>query len=90
MTQKGTNSKLYSLHAGFIPHCFKGSEDLEFSFAILDADHYLPTVDALKWIWPRINSGGLLALDDYYFDLNSLASKAINEFMDTHEDFEVF
>ncbi|MCM8537796.1 MAG: class I SAM-dependent methyltransferase [Lentisphaeraceae bacterium] len=90
LSKKDIPSSTYSLNAGFIPECFVESENTRFSFAILDVDHYQPTVEALKWLWPRINTGGLLALDDYYPDLDSLASKAINEFMKNNNNFEIF
>ena len=75
----GIPREWYQVHAGFIPHCFDGV-DVRFAFAILDVDHYDPTRDALAWLWPRMNQGGILALDDFIPGQEVYATVAIQEF----------
>jgi len=82
MHKAGVARESYTMWAGFVPACFNTvPPGLRFSFVILDVDHYQPTVDALQWLVPRINTGGILALDDYVAGGQSLASKAIGEFL---------
>jgi hypothetical protein len=80
----------YQLHAGYIPDCFTDVPDaVRFSFALLDVDHYEPTVQALDWIWPRLNATGVLALDDFLPSHEILATRAIKEFLRRQNDFDI-
>lgn len=89
MTKAGITRELYEVWPGYVPDCFaKVPEALRFAFAILDVDHYQPTVDALRWLPARISDRGILALDDYLPHTNSMASKAIKEFLATDHGFE--
>jgi len=89
MDEAGVRRDSYRLWVGFIPECFRDAPDaLRFAFAILDVDHYQPTVDGLKWLAPRISPGGILALDDYLEGYTTLASGAIKEFLATKPDFD--
>lgn len=89
MEKSSVRRDSYRLWAGFIPECFKDVPDsLRFALAILDVDHYQPTVDGLKWLAPRISPGGILALDDYLEGYTTLASGAIKEFLATKPDFD--
>ena len=51
---------------------------LRFAFVHLDADLYEPTIEALKFFYPRMNVRGMIVIHDY----NSLpgARKAVDEF----------
>ena len=44
----------------------------------LDADWYEPTLIALRFLWPRLSSGGVLIVDDYGH--HSGAARAVDEF----------
>jgi O-methyltransferase len=80
----------YQLHAGYIPDCFADvPASFRLSFAVLDVDHYEPTVEALDWLWPRLNLGGLLALDDFLPEYEILATRAIKEFLRARADFDL-
>lgn len=82
MDKAGVAREHYRLWAGYVPACFSAvPAALRFSFVILDLDHYQPTIEALKWLAPRITAGGILALDDYIPTGTGLASKAIREFL---------
>ena len=88
MTKAGVARERYTLWAGYVPDCLnKAPSDLRFSFVILDLDHYQPTVEALAWLQPRINPGGILALDDYVPGGTGLATKAIREFRASDRSF---
>jgi len=89
MTEAGVERNCYELWPGYVPDCFAALPlDRRFSLAILDVDHYHPTVDALRWLSPRISRQGILALDDFLPHADILASKAIKEFLLTNHDFE--
>ncbi len=82
MDKAGVERERYRMWAGYVPDCFSTVPPaLRFSLVILDLDHYQPTVEALVWLTPRINAGGILALDDYVPGGTALASKAIREFL---------
>jgi hypothetical protein len=89
MSEAGVKRKCYELWPGYVPDCFAGvPSDQKLSLAILDVDHYHPTVDALRWLSPRISPQGILALDDFLPHADILASKAIKEFLLTEHGFE--
>ena len=70
------------IHVGYIPDVLDGivCDDL-FSFAHLDLDHYTPTLDALRWVWPRMAKGGVVICHDYFIGKGGLASLAIDTFV---------
>jgi hypothetical protein len=89
MTEAGLGRDCYEIWPGYVPDCFTAvPPDRHFSLAILDVDHYHPTVNALCWLAPRISPMGILALDDFLPHANILASKAIKEFLLTKHNFE--
>ncbi len=49
---------------GFIPDTFDGIDD-RFAFVSLDMDLYQPTLDGLRWFWPRMERGGCIFVHDY-------------------------
>lgn len=65
---------------GFVPEILADVPDGPFAFAHVDPDHYAPTVAALEWLDSRMMPGGVLVADDYFPNLDALASKAIKEF----------
>lgn len=75
----------YSMHVGYVPKCFAGADDLRFSLVFIDLDLYAPTVDAIGWAWPRLNPGGVLALDDVFPGRGTFAGLAVDEFLAAHE-----
>ena len=91
MTASGVDRARYDVWPGYVPECFaRVPENLRFSWAIVDLDQYQPTADALRWVPARINTGGILALDDYVPVVNrgKLATRAIDEFLATAHGFE--
>lgn len=54
-----------SIHKGLIPETFKGLEDSKIAFAFVDLDLYQSTKDALEFILPRLQKGGLVVIHDY-------------------------
>lgn len=90
MRKRGFGEDQYVVWDGFIPTCFeKAREDLAFSFVLLNVDNYEPTKKGLAWAWSRLNTSGVMALDDFYPDGKGEASKAIKEFLRERSDFDI-
>jgi len=67
---------------GFFPETAKGLEKDKFAFVVLDFDKYEPTVEALKFFYPRLSQGGYLFVHDYNSpESNWACSRALNEFL---------
>lgn len=69
-----------NIYEGYVPEVLGSVGRGPFAFAHLDLDHYAPTLDALKWVWPQIAPGGILACHDYAAKIEVMASKAVKEF----------
>lgn len=53
---------------GFFPETAKNIED-QFCFVNLDFDLYAPTLEGLKYFWPRMTRGGVILVHDYFSTL---------------------
>lgn len=53
------------LKKGHIPETLQGITD-NFCFVNLDMDLYRPTLVALEWFWPRMVSGGIILVHDFF------------------------
>jgi O-methyltransferase len=62
-------------------------EDLpnKISFAYLDLDLYEPTIRALELVWPKLNVGSGLVVDDYNYDPCPGINVAVDEFFSDKE-----
>jgi len=67
-------------YKGWIPSRFNEVENLTFSFVNLDLDIYQPTLDALSFFYPRVESGGIIWFDDYGLNTWPGCTKAVDEF----------
>jgi len=65
---------------GFIPDTFRGLESLSVSFCHIDLDIYKSIMDSLIFIWPRMNTGGIIVFDDYGFATCPGARDAVDDF----------
>ena len=55
-------------HSGRVPLTFAELDETDrFTFVHLDMDIYEPTLEACKWFWPRMVTGGVVIFDDYGF-----------------------
>lgn len=70
-----------AFHEGWIPGCFAGLEDAAFSFAHIDVDLFQPTLDSLRFVYPRMRPGGVILFDDYGFSTCQGAAKAVDLFV---------
>lgn len=69
-------------YPGYFPMTAIGLEDTKFSFIHLDADLYLPTIEGLKFFYPKLSPGGVIIIHDYNHTWDGI-KKALDEFMPT-------
>lgn len=67
-------------HKGWIPSRFSDVGDTSFSFVHIDVDLYEPTLDSLRFFYPRLSPRGIILCDDYGFLTCPGARKAMDEF----------
>ena len=70
----------YRVYKGWIPERFPDIADRGFSFVHVDVDLYQPTLDSLKFFYPRMQPGGLILMDDYGFTSSPEPNTAADEF----------
>jgi O-methyltransferase len=68
-------------HKGWIPARFPDVTNERFRLVHIDVDLYQPTLDSLKFFYPRMNPNGVIVLDDYGFTTCPGAYKATKQFM---------
>ena len=74
-----SNYDFFQFYKGWIPNRFAEVEDKMFAFVYIDVDLYQPTLDSLKFFMPRMNRGGIIALDDYYHSHFTGVVEAVSE-----------
>ncbi len=73
-------------YRGWIPTRFAEVADRRFCLVHLDVDLYDPTLDTLKFFYPRMNAGGLMICDDSGLVKCPGARKAMEDFFaERHE-----
>jgi O-methyltransferase len=73
--------KNVQIHQGYIPEILSELDSIRFAFVHLDVDQYQPTLDSLRFLWPRMNKGGVLICHDWFADSKVLAAGAILDWM---------
>ena len=53
------------IQKGWIPAKFKNVSDKKFIFVHVDVDLYEPTLECLKFFYPRLEKNGIIVCDDY-------------------------
>ncbi len=74
----GNDSVFY--YPGYFPESASTLKDKTFSLVHLDADLYLPTIEGLKFFYPRLVPGGAIIVHDYNHNWGGI-KKALNEFL---------
>lgn len=67
---------------GWIPDRFPEVARENFRFVHIDVDLYEPTRQALEFFYPRLNSGGVICMDDYGSTICPGAYAAAHEFFE--------
>jgi hypothetical protein len=69
-----------TLVKGWIPQCFDPAQAEKFRLVHIDLDLYQPTVDSLKFFYPRSCAGGVFVMDDYGHLTCPGVRQAVDEF----------
>ena len=69
-------------HKGWIPDRFPEVAASQFSFVHIDVDLHQPTLDSVRFFYPRLSPGGVLLCDDFGFASCPGATDAINSFLE--------
>ncbi len=70
------------IRKGFFPTTTSGLEDKHFALVVIDFDKYEPTMAALEFFYPRVQSGGFIIVHDYTSPESSWAcSRALDQFL---------
>lgn len=69
---------------GYFPQSASKVED-SFCFVNLDADLYAPTLAGLEFFYPRMISGGIILVHDYFSKAFLGAKEAVKEYCNQHE-----
>jgi hypothetical protein len=68
-------------YQGWIPERFHDVAECRFRFVHIDVDLYEPTRDSLAFFYPRVEDGGIIVCDDYWFTTCPGATRAVDEFL---------
>ena len=74
--------EMVAYYPGYFPRTASGLENATFSFVHLDADLYLPTIEGLKFFYPKLSKGGVIIIHDYNHNWDGI-KKALDEFLQT-------
>ncbi len=69
---------------GPIPNILKDipyDERKLFGYCHIDMNCVMPEIELVKWVWPRMATGGRILLDDYGWENHSLQRDAFDEFL---------
>lgn len=72
--------KFAKIHKGWIPEVLDQIPNTEFCFVHIDVDLYQPTLESIKYFYPRLVKGGIIVCDDYGFLSCPGARKAVDDF----------
>ncbi len=77
---KFTSSTNIRFHQGYFPETTREIPKTTFAFVHLDADLYLPTLNALNYFYPKLSQGGIIMIHDYNHTWPGV-KKALDEFV---------
>jgi len=66
------------IHEGWVPDILAGMATRRFAFVHVDLDQFRPTLEALRFFWPRLSTAGRLMVHDYFPGRQVLASFAVS------------
>lgn len=69
-------------YQGYFPDTTKGLKDKKYALVHLDADLYLPTIEGLKYFYPKMSPGGVIIIHDYNHTWTGI-KQSIDEFLTT-------
>jgi O-methyltransferase len=79
---RAANLKPPVVHKGWFSQLTEKDAPGQIAFAFLDGDFYDSIVHPLRLIWPRMNQGGVVLVDDYGHEALPGAERAVHDFFD--------
>lgn len=79
-----TGFNFFKIYKGWIPDRFPEVAHEQFALVHIDVDLYQPTLDCLKFFFPRMLPGGIIVVDDYGYSVFPGAKRAVDEFLHDH------
>lgn len=76
---KMPNKEMVEIRKGYFPETTKEIEDT-FAFVNLDMDLYQPTIEGLKFFYPRMSVGGVILIHDYFTEIYPNVEKSVDDF----------
>ncbi len=89
VTQYIEGNKNVQYFPGYFPETAIGLTDVKYAMAHLDADLYQPTLQGLRYFYPRLVGGGVIVVHDYHHNWEGVR-RAVDEFMLTINETLVF
>ena len=68
------------IRKGYFPETARGLEDKRFCFVNLDFDLYNPTIEGLRFFYPRMLENGVILVHDYYNEGYKGVKQAVEEY----------
>lgn len=81
---KRSHLPLPRIHKGWFSDLSADDIPASICFAFLDGDYYESIMDSLKLIWPRLEKGSVVIVDDYQSEALPGARRAVDEWLKTH------
>jgi O-methyltransferase len=75
------NQPLPVIHKGWFADLNTSDVPEQIAFAFLDGDFYTSIKDTLKLVWPRMQPGGVVIIDDYAREALPGAARAVHQFL---------
>lgn len=73
------NKAMCTVKKGYFPDSLDGLEET-FALVSIDCDHYKPTLEGLKYFYPRLSPGGFIIIHDYGNKFGEGIRQALIEF----------
>ena len=79
MLEKLPHKNMCIFKKGYFPESLEDLEDT-FAFVNLDMDLYHPTLEGLRYFYPRISTGGVILVHDYFTEIFPNIEKAVDDY----------
>lgn len=77
---KMPNKEKIILRPGRFPETAEGIDD-RFAFVNLDMDLYEPTIEGLRFFYPRMSEGGVILIHDYFSEAYPNIEQSVDDFV---------
>ncbi len=75
------NLQLPVIHKGWFDQLPAGAVPEHIAFAFLDGDFYSSIIDSLRLVWPQLQPGGVITIDDYKRETLPGVEQAVRDFL---------